>query len=103
MTEPGQLTFDDGLLLCPLCGDDYVHLNDVFVAGRPEGEDGPIKNVTVSNAGRVTEGDLVEFPSQQVGRRHSLALAGDCEHCGEGFAIEFRQHKGQTRVQVIRR
>lgn len=86
-------------LICPLCGSEWTHVDDVFVAGRPR-EDGPLVPVHVDSSGQVREGSDVISPVGDEGRRHSIALVGYCETCTGQFAIEFRQHKGQTHVSV---
>jgi hypothetical protein len=88
-----------GHLLCPRCGDDYVHVDDVFVAGRPR-EDGPVFPVHVNSDGNVREGQQVSLPVS-ADRRHSIGVQGWCEKCSGRFVIEFRQHKGQTLVDVL--
>lgn len=95
------LLAQDNCLLCPLCGNDYVHIEDAYVAGRPR-EDGPVIQVHVDGGGRVFTGDEVDLPIPDFGRRQVLSLGGRCEGCGGRFAIEFKQHKGQT-VLAVRR
>lgn len=85
-------------LLCPLCGFSYTHIDDVFVAGRPR-EDGPIDVVKVASDGRVSN-PTGSFPIPDVGRRHAFSLQGWCEGCGGTFALEFLQHKGETKIAV---
>lgn len=95
MTLP-FISMDDGdRMLCPKCGGNYVHIDEVFVAGRPR-EDGEIKPVHVDSGGRVSAEERVSLPIPDVGRRHAIALKGWCELCSAEFAVEFVQHKGQT-------
>lgn len=101
MTHPFLNSSDSNMLICPLCGEDYVHLDDVYMAGRPR-EDGPYVNVHVDNAGRIDQGDFLNMPIQSGGRRHTIAVSGWCEMCAGRFAIEFRQHKGQTELAILR-
>jgi len=89
----------DGALLCPNCAGEYVHLDDAYAAGRRR-EDGEVRPVHVNAAGDITTGPMVSSPISDTGRRHAFALAGWCEFCRTKFAIEFAQHKGQTRIQV---
>ncbi|WP_250442685.1 hypothetical protein [Actinotalea sp. C106] len=100
MSQPFLLA-DSDYLQCPLCADSYVHIEDVYVAGRPR-EDGPVVPVHVDSAGRVLTGDEVDLPIPETGRRHVISLGGRCEGCGGRFTIEFKQHKGQT-VLAVRR
>jgi hypothetical protein len=89
----------DGLLVCPLCGSNWTHVDDVFIAGRPR-EAGPIVPIHVDAEGRVRNGSQVALPITPD-RRHSIGLQGYCETCSGRFVIEFEQHKGQTRVDVL--
>ncbi len=89
----------DGVLLCPHCSEQYVHIDDVYVAGRPR-EDGNIVPVHVDSAGRQNNGSGVALPIPDVGRRHAFCLRGWCETCAGTFTIEFVQHKGQTLISV---
>lgn len=99
MTTASPIQVDiDGRMLCPLCGEAYVHVDDVFVAGRPR-EDGEVEPVHVDYAGRVRDG-VIDLPIPDVGRRHVFALKGWCEMCRGTFAIEFKQHKGQTQIAI---
>lgn len=95
------LTQQENMLLCPLCADTYVHIEDAYMAGRAR-EDGPVKHVRVHSDGQVDQGADLHTPIQEGGRRHSIALGGYCETCGGRFAIEFRQHKGQTITKLLR-
>lgn len=106
MTERAQsvVNFDaDDRLLCPTCRGTHVHVDNVFVAGRPR-EDGPVVPVHVDSAGRVASDDYVPLPipEGEIGRRHTISLTGWCEECSDRFALEFKQHKGNTLVAVRR-
>lgn len=98
--EKPMLSFSDGVLVCPLCGGTYTHLNDVHVDGRPR-EDGAHIGVHVDHHGRVDTDSAI--PEQFRGdRRHAITLVGSCEHCSGRFAVVWRQHKGRTEVSVLR-
>jgi hypothetical protein len=45
-----------------------------------------------------------KWPSQVLSdtRRHYMSLVADCETYGERFAYAFVQHKGHTKLQLIR-
>lgn len=106
MTERAPLAFNvdvDGRLLCPSCDFEYVHIDDAYVAGRPR-EDGPVVPVHVNSYGQVQTGEHVHLPvpDGEVGRRHLVSLTGWCESCGLRFAVEFKQHKGQTMMALRR-
>lgn len=93
---------DYSVLLCPHCGENYVHLNEVYIAGRPR-EDGDIFPVKVDSHGLVTEGlsVVVPFGTNGAGRRHTISLVGWCESCSQRIAIAFQQHKGETHVSTL--
>lgn len=102
-----SLSFDDdganpSTLLCPACGGDYVHLDDVYVAGRPR-EDEDAKTVHVDHRGTVDHLTPVPLGAGGLGRRHTITLGGFCELCHERFAVAFKQHKGQTFVSILTR
>lgn len=99
MTESFLTSDIDGRLTCPKCCENYVHIDDVFIAGRPR-EDGPVEPVHVDHRGQVREGLNVALPIPETGRRHVIALKGWCEMCAAHFTIEFKQHKGQTHVAL---
>jgi hypothetical protein len=90
-------------LCCPLCGDTNTHLDEVAVAARPSGEDGPIAEVGLNARGAVTNraGLVPESRSVGRGRRHRFALIGWCESCDGRFALVFTQHKGVTLVESV--
>ncbi|GIG40959.1 hypothetical protein [Cellulomonas phragmiteti] len=98
MSQPFLLA-DEGQLMCPLCSGTYVHIDDVYVAGRPR-EDGPVVPVHVNAGGRIATEEGVDLPMTDYGRRHVISLGGVCELCGGRFALEFKQHKGQTLVTI---
>jgi hypothetical protein len=101
-TRP-PLTVTDGFLVCPLCGDNYVHLDEAYVAGRAR-EDGPVTPAMINSDGHASSDDSIQVPmaNNDAGRRHTISLAGRCEGCSGRFAIAFKQHKGQTVVDVLR-
>lgn len=91
----------EAILRCPCCLEAYVHVDDVYMSGRPR-EDGDYVHVHVDNHGRVTQGHEAKPPlAPEAGRRHSIGLTGTCESCGDRFAIVFKQHKGQTEVYTL--
>jgi hypothetical protein len=80
------------MLMCPMCGDTYLHQERVDVVCR-EKEDGAPKTVSVSHDGVVGVADGVGG-----GRRVSVAIvfAGECGHTSR---LEMTQHKGWTLVE----
>ena len=95
---------DFEILACPLCSGNNLHFDNVHFGGRPR-EDGEFVNVTVDATGRVTEhvrDSQMAKPNLDDMRRHYVSLLADCESCGERIAYAFVQHKGKTKLQLIR-
>jgi hypothetical protein len=99
----GMLNIDENArLLCPACGFNCTHVDEVYVAGRPR-EDGDVFPVHVTAGGLVSQGLGVDLPSEDIGRRHVITLTGWCEGCSKSFAIEFKQHKGETYLKLLQK
>lgn len=83
--------------LCPKCGGDATHVDEVaienaagsIVSVRADGEDGGCRIDTSVKSRR-------ESPYE--GRRHTISVFMSCELCGATSAISFHQHKGTTYV-----
>ena len=88
------------VLACPLCEDTYVHLDQVLVNGRPR-ESAPPVQIAVDHKGVVTDAEILAEQFAQ-GERHTFTLTGWCETCGGRVAVVFRQHKGQTQLEVLK-
>jgi hypothetical protein len=78
---------------CPGCGEATgLHINEV----RLENAAGQ-KLVATSNS--EDDGSRIHVSltddSEEKGRRYTLTLAGECEHCTT-FELKFQQHKGMT-------
>ena len=103
--DPAHRTDGDyEILLCPFCENNWVHFDEVHVGGRPK-EDGDFVNVLVDSNGNVRQNLLdSEMAKPMLGemRRHYLSIVGWCETCHARFAYAFVQHKGQTKLQLIR-
>ena len=80
-------------LLCPACGEDYLHQQGVRILQRFR-EDGDGTEVVVLSAHRVQMQPLAaaEIP----GRRDSIEISFTCEHCDAIPALWISQHKGRT-------
>lgn len=82
-------TLNEPAIACPVCGYDYVHPVNVFVA---------MNHTTVMATGdeatviRTTKG------SPRRGSRITITFAGECGH---QFSYAFTFHKGNTRVELI--
>ena len=81
----------DGTLICPGCGNDYLHHGKVEVFERAT-EDAPSSIVVVSGDG-PHEG---QNPSS---RRNGLLIYFDCETCDAAPVLAVLQHKGQTVIE----
>lgn len=92
--------FSDGTaLLCPLCGDNYLHHETVTVYSRSE--DSVLTQVTEVSA---TQSRTMLAHSDECGnpstRRDGLDVEFWCEHCGDEkrFRLCIEQHKGNTHI-----
>lgn len=95
---------EQGVLLCQGCGDEYTHIKQVIVGGRPR-EDGPFVPVGVDSAGAVFEVSDYDFvvatPTECSSvRRDFFTLMAECENCPTTTIISFQQHKGSTYVEA---
>lgn len=81
------LTDRNGCLVCPVCGDDYVHLTAAgTLTGGDNEHDDPLMN-------RLPPAN----PSDGTGRTN-VYMYGYCEAGKHEFVITFVQHEGVTRV-----
>lgn len=86
-------------LLCPRCGSDYLHHNDVLVFDRRE--DAEAVTLTQVDAGSVS---VSMAPSTAAGnpsmRRDGVTINFWCENCGENRPLQLHlaQHKGCTEI-----
>lgn len=95
-------TSNDDELCCPLCGDTNTHIDEVAVAARPTGEDGPVREMRISSRGIVANRPVTPAGRRVgAGRRHRFALIGWCELCDGRFALVFTQHKGVTLTESV--
>lgn len=100
-------TTNDDELCCPLCGETNTHLDEVAIAARPTGEDGPVREMLVNARGILTHPlahGRAGVPAGRhvaAGRRHRFALIGWCETCDGRFALVFTQHKGVTLTESV--
>jgi hypothetical protein len=81
-------------LLCPKCGNDFLHHADVIVYDRREDAD----DTRVTTIGATINVAMV--PNARSGnpssRRDGLAIEFECEGCHGQFELTIEQHKGQT-------
>lgn len=90
--------FDQGIVKCPGCGDEYTHLRNVSVYSRPQGEDRPTITTRVDSMGGANI-ELGGEESNPSSRRGAVVLHFECEsRCR--FDLKLVQHKGMTFVQT---
>ena len=80
-------------LPCPLCGGtNGLHLEAVVVANRHEA----VRLTAAGEDEHATVRAAADPLRDEAGRRHLIRIEGWCEQCGDGVAINLRQHKGDT-------
>lgn len=97
---------DDTWLICPSCGDNYLHHTSITVFNRTEDSDQTRVTHLGTNMDGYTPGELndtltsatvksgdCENPSP---RRHGLHIRFNCEHCDDTKTLCLYQHKGFT-------
>lgn len=94
---------NEDCLLCPRCGGEWTHIENVHISARAE--DHAVTEIRVNaitatitagpNAGAGPTGTRVG-----QGRRQRISLLGYCETCGSNWALVFTQHKGVTFVEA---
>ena len=91
------MDFDsDGVLMCPACGFNYLHQNDVEVFNR--GEDEPTGLHAIIQGDRVVvNSDITGNPSS---RRQGLLIYFRCEGCPAISVMSIVQHKGNTYIKM---
>jgi len=85
---------DEGELICPVCGFNYLHQYRVEIFCRPQdAEKG--HHVDVSRKKILIDDNLCDNPSK---RRHGLKIYFRCEGCPAKSVMSILQHKGSTYV-----
>lgn len=85
-------------LLCPDCGNNYMHHLEIHVTTR-DGEDqgGTIATIAQDGSTSLRRVGATQIP----GRRDSLQISFWCEACGEDAPqkiLQILQHKGNTEI-----
>lgn len=83
---------EDGELVCPSCGFNYLHHVKVEVFERSEDALHGV-HVAVSEGQAVMDTSLEGNPS---GRRHGITIQFECEGCDAEPVLSISQHKGYT-------
>lgn len=88
---------DEQVLLCPKCGGDYLHHDQVKTFCREEDEETVVFNIDFKPP-KVTKeiGNLSKNPSS---RRDAVAIHFYCELCSYLGELTIAQHKGRTFLQ----
>jgi hypothetical protein len=81
-------------LVCPQCG--YLNLHQGRVTVFDRSEDARMTVVNTVDGGRTSTHLLPNPITNPSSRRHGLAIAFSCEHCGDGLELTIAQHKGST-------
>jgi hypothetical protein len=80
-------------LLCPNCGDTYLHHDKVEVFNRLQEDEESGLHVLVQNQNHASDSSMEENPSS---RRDGLFVRFWCENCDAISKLTIRQHKGIT-------
>jgi hypothetical protein len=98
-----DIQFEDDIICCPCCGDEYLHQFKVEVGWRQEDADVRRHISTFSGV------QMDVFPAQGVAspngygyRRSYVIITFDCENCSAISEMEIRQHKGNTHVSWVK-
>lgn len=89
-------------LLCPTCGEPYLHHTGVRIASR-HGEDCPEGMVVSFDQSSLEVGVRSSIADDFAGRRDQVDIDFWCENCPIANAPVLRllQHKGETHLQWI--
>lgn len=81
-------------LLCPACGNEYLHHEAALVCNRRE-DASTTEFFEVSTDGEVSKylGPSEDNPSE---RRDAIQIRFSCEHCPHKSVLSVMQHKGFT-------
>lgn len=91
-----NLSTDLSHLMCPNCGEGYLHQGTVEIYNRTEDYE-KVRCTVVDGDGVFSETLPNESSNNPSTRRHGLILHFECEHCiGVDFQLRIAQHKGFT-------
>ena len=88
-----QLKTDQDTLLCPFCGANYLHIEEVVVG---TGE------YSISMTADNTEIKHIKPSDMGIHRGAKIRLVVSCEICGVLSDINFGFHKGQILIEVLK-
>ncbi len=91
----------ESLLLCPRCGEGYLHHGQITIWERTKGEDGDGFQITVDSWREIAMEAVEE--KRIPGRRNAVDIEFSCELCGDfeyepsrTITLRIQQHKGNT-------
>lgn len=88
---------DDAILLCPGCGDTYLHHGEIEIFNRAEDAKKGLHIVANGETVRIDH-DMAGCPSS---RRQGIAVKVWCEGCSWESVLTIVQHKGQTVLSIV--
>jgi len=86
---------ENGELICPFCGGEFLHHGIVNVYTRRE-EDAPVSRVSVDDDGNLSTKQIGDNDSDPTERRGAVTIEFRCEQCERKFQMEVRQNRGRT-------
>lgn len=87
-----MVTIDDDVLVCPSCGESYLHQTEVTTYWRDEDANTGLRNISSAKRSLVDD-SMAGNPSD---RRQGLTIRFDCESCDATPVLTIVQHKGNT-------
>jgi uncharacterized OB-fold protein len=87
---------EEGVLLCPQCGNEYLHQGAVTVCAR-DGENKDGTQVDVRSSGEIVTRRIKSVSFE--GRRDDMRTSFECEGCDAVLSLVLSQHKGRTFVR----
>ena len=87
-----EITFEGGIVLCPVYGGDYLHQGAVEVWNREFGAN--TDGVRITKSGETTS-PLADNPSRE---RRGLVIESECEDCGDFGGLVVSQDAGHTSI-----
>jgi len=90
-------------IVCPVCGEGYLHQTEIEAGWRHEDKDG-LRHTSGLDGAEVSrlEGKDISSPYGYGYRRDYLVIRFDCECCGsQGIELCIWQHKGRTGISWV--
>lgn len=84
-------------LLCPKCGNDYLHHVGVIIYDREEDQALVTRTIVVDGVARTRNMKDTDSGNPSA-RRNALAVQFWCEICDANPQLTIEQHKGNTRL-----